>query len=153
HAVTTRLQFRNPVGIVTKNHLVTRDSDLLGELARHQAGMVFLSINSLDGSLARVLEPRASQPAGRLAAVGELTRAGIPTGVLVAPIIPGLNDHEIPAVLAAAAQAGAKYAGYVMLRLPHGVGVLFETWLEQHFPQAKQKVLDRIRLVRSGQLT
>jgi DNA repair photolyase len=115
-------EFRNPVVVVTKNHLVTRDADLLAELAAHRAAAVFLSVTTLDGDLARVMEPRASQPAGRLAAVAELARAGVPVGVLVAPVIPGLTDHELPAILAAAARAGARHAGYVLLRLPHGVG-------------------------------
>jgi DNA repair photolyase len=129
-----------------------RDADLLGELAGHSAAAVFLSITTLDGGLARVLEPRASQPAARLAALTELHRASIPAGVLVAPVIPGINDHEIPAVLAAAAEAGARFAGYVVLRLPHGVADLFAAWLERHFPDRKDKVLGRIRDLRGGQL-
>jgi DNA repair photolyase len=145
-------EFRNPVAVVTKNRLVTRDADLLGELAGHGAAAVFLSITTLDGDLARVLEPRASQPSGRLAALSELRGAGIPVGVLVAPVIPGLNDHEIPAVLAAAAGAGARYAGYVVLRLPHGVADLFADWLERNFPDRKEKVLGRIRDLRDGRL-
>ena len=145
-------EFRNPVAMVTKNHLVTRDADLLGELAGHGAAAVFLSITTLDGALARVLEPRASQPTGRLAALSELRAAGIPVGVLVAPVIPGLNDHEIPSVLAAAAEAGAAYAGYVVLRLPYGVSDLFTAWLERNFPDRKEKVLGRIRDLRDGGL-
>jgi DNA repair photolyase len=145
-------EFRNPVGVVTKNHLVTRDRDLLGELARFQAAAVFLSITTLDGELARVLEPRATQPAGRLDALRELTGAGIPTGVFVAPVIPGLNDHEIPAILQAAADAGAGFAGYVLLRLPHAVAPLFEQWLQMHFPDRKDKVLGRLRQLRGGRL-
>jgi DNA repair photolyase len=145
-------EFRNPVAVVTKNHLVTRDADLLGELAGHGAAAVFLSITTLDADLAGVLEPRASRPAGRLAALAELRRAGVPVGVLVAPVIPGINDHEIPSVLAAAAGAGAQYAGYVVLRLPHGVADLFTAWLERHFPDRKEKVLGRIRDLRGGRL-
>ncbi len=145
-------EFRNPVAIVTKNHLVTRDLDLLQELARHQAVVVFLSVTTLDGDLARVLEPRATQPAGRLAAIEELAKAGVPVGVLVAPVIPGLTDHELPSILAAAAAAGARQAGYVMLRLPHGVAGLFEQWLDQHFPEKKEKVLGRVRDMRGGRL-
>src|SRR5262249_10474508 len=109
HCLEVLVEFRNPVAIVTKNHLVTRDADFLGELARHNAAAVFLSIPTLDGSLTRVMEPRASQPAGRLTALSELRAAGIPAGVLMAPVIPGLNDHEIPAILSAAAEAGARY--------------------------------------------
>jgi DNA repair photolyase len=145
-------EFRNPVAVVTKNRLVTRDADLLGNLAGHGAAAVFLSITTLDGDLARVLEPRAAQPAARLAALAELRRAGVPAGVLVAPVIPGINDHEIPAVLTAAAEAGARYAGYVLLRLPHGVADLFAAWLERHFPDRKDKVLGRIRDLRGGRL-
>jgi DNA repair photolyase len=145
-------EFRNPVAVVTKNRLVTRDADLLGELAGHGAAAAFLSITTLDGDLARVLEPRASQPSGRLAALSELRGAGVPVGVLVAPVIPGINDHEIPAILAAAAKAGARFAGYVVLRLPYGVADLFADWLERNFPDRKEKVLGRIRDLRGGRL-
>lgn len=145
-------EFRNPVGVVTKNHLVTRDTDLLADLAKDQAAVVFLSITTLDGDLARVLEPRASQPAGRLAALAELTAAGVPVGVMVAPVIPGLTDHEVPAILEAAAKAGARAAGYVPVRLPLAVAPLFEAWLERHFPDRKERVLGRIREMRGGRL-
>jgi DNA repair photolyase len=145
-------EYRNPVGIVTKNHLVTRDLDILADLARHDAGAVFLSVTTLDGNLARHLEPRASQPQGRLAAMEAAAKAGVPVGVLVAPVIPGLTDHEMPAILAAAAAAGARYAGYVLLRLPLGVGSLFEQWLTQHYPEKKDKVLGRLRDMRGGKL-
>ena len=144
--------FRNPVVIITKNHLVTRDIDLLSELARDKAARVYLSITTLDGRLSRVMEPRASHPTRRLTALEALTQAGVPAGVLVAPVIPGLTDHEIPSIIAAAAQAGAGHAGYVMLRLPHAVGPLFEQWLAQHFPERKDKVLHRIRAMRGGRL-
>ncbi len=145
-------EFRNPVVVITKNHLVTRDVDVLGELARYEAVRVFLSITTLDGSLSRVMEPRASHPTRRLAAIEALSQAGVQTGVLVAPVIPGLTDHELPSILAAAVQAGAKVAGYVTLRLPHGVGPLFEQWLGQHLPDRKDKVLHRIRAIRGGKL-
>jgi len=145
-------EFRNPVIVVTKSHLVTRDLDVLSTLARHDAAAVFLSVTSLDGELCRVLEPRASQPQGRLAAIEAAARAGVPVGVLVAPVIPGLNDHEIPAILTAAAGAGARFAGYVVLRLPHAVAGLFEEWLGQHFPDKKDKILGRIRDLRGGKL-
>lgn len=144
------VEFRNPVGIVTKSHLVCRDLDLLAELAQHQAAAAFLSITTLDSELARRMEPRATHPAGRLAAIEELARAGVPVGVLVAPVIPGLNDHEIPAILDAAAKAGARCAGYVLLRLPHGLGPLFEQWLRQHYPERCDKVLSRLRDTRGG---
>lgn len=144
-------EFLNPVAIVTKSRLVTRDIDVLGELAQHQAAAVFISITTLDNDLARVLEPRAATPAARLAAIEELAKAGIPTGVLTAPIIPGLNDHEIPRIINAAVGAGAQSAGWVMLRLPYAVAPLFERWLEQHFPDRKDKVLGRIESLRGGQ--
>lgn len=145
-------EFRNPVTVITKNHLVTRDIDVLSELASYKATAVFLSVTTLDGNLARILEPRASQPAGRLAAIAELARAGIPVGVMVAPVIPGLTDHEMSAILQAAKEAGACGAGYVLLRLPLAVAPLFESWLEQHFPEKKSKVLGRIRSLRGGKL-
>ena len=145
-------EFKNPVGIVTKNALVARDIDLLKELASVQAAMVFVSVTTLDSDLARVMEPRASAPAARLRAIEELASAGIPVGVMNAPVIPGLNDHETPAILEAAASAGAIAAGYVILRLPYVVKQLFETWLEQHFPARKEKVLGRLREVRGGKL-
>jgi DNA repair photolyase len=145
-------EFRNPIAVVTKSHLVTRDLDLLGELARHEAAAVFLSVTTLDGDLSRVLEPRAAQPAGRLAAIEELAGAGVPVGVLVAPVIPGLTDHEMPSIIAAAVRAGARYAGYVPVRLPLAVAPLFEQWLGRHFPEKKDKVLGRIRDLRGGKL-
>ena len=146
-------EFRNPVSIVTKNHLVTRDADLLSELARHRAAAVFISITTLDGGLARTMEPRASAPSRRLAAIAALASAGVPVGVLIAPVIPGLTEHEIPAILAAAKKAGARHAGRVMLRLPFGVKELFDRWLERHEPLKRKKVLGRIRDVRGGRLT
>jgi len=145
-------EFRNPVIIVTKNHLVARDADLLGELARHRAAAVFVSITSLVQELQRVLEPRASTPARRLEAIAALASAGVPVGVLVAPIIPGLTDHEIPAVVDAAVRAGAKFAGHVPLRLPWAVKEIFERWLEDHFPERKEKILGRVRSLRGGRL-
>jgi DNA repair photolyase len=146
------VEFRNPVVIITKNHLVTRDVDLLQELAQYDAARVFLSITTLNGSLSRAMEPRASHPTRRLAAIEALSQAGVPTGVLVAPVIPGLTDHELPPIIAAASQAGARSAGYVTVRLPHGVGPLFEQWLAQHFPDRQDKVLSRIRAIRGGKL-
>lgn len=145
-------EFRNPVGIVTKNRLVTRDIDLLQELARHSAVVVFISLTTLDTELRRVMEPRTSPPAARLATIADLARAGIPVGVLTAPMIPGLNDHELPQLLSAAADAGAQFAGYVTLRLPWQNKALFEQWLTEHFPLRKEKVLAGIRAVREGDL-
>jgi DNA repair photolyase len=145
-------EFRNPVIIITKNSLVTRDIDLLSELAAHHAAGVNLSINSLDSELPRKLEPRAASPKMRLAAVEALAKAGVPVGVLVAPVIPGLNDHEIPAVLAAAKAAGAGWAYTEILRLPLTVAPVFEDWLDRNFPQKKDKILGRIRAIRGGKL-
>ena len=145
-------EFRNPAGIITKNYLVTRDMDILQELSQYHACTVTISITTLQPKLARLMEPRTVQPERRLKAVAELADCGIPVGVLLAPVIPGLNDHEIPAIIQAAADAGAQYAGYIVLRLPYGVGELFEEWLTQHFPDKKHKVLSRIRDIRGGKL-
>jgi DNA repair photolyase len=145
-------EFRNPFGIVTKNHLVTRDIDLLASMAKINATAVFLSLTTLDPELARVMEPRASAPEARLRAIRELTAAGVPVGVMVAPVIPGLTDHEIPAILAAVKKAGARCAGYVMLRLPFAIKDLFSEWLAHHFPERKAKVLGRLRELRDGRL-
>ena len=144
--------FRNPVGIITKNALVTRDIDLLSEMAHHNAAAVSISLTSLDSDLAGRLEPRASRPESRLAAIRQLREAGIPTGVSLAPIIPGLNDHEIPALLEAAKESGAVSAGYTVLRLPYGVKEIFAEWLEQHFPDKKAAILGRVREMRGGRL-
>jgi DNA repair photolyase len=144
-------KFRNPIAILTKNRLVTRDIDLLTKLARHHAAAVNLSVTTLDTKLQRILEPRTSSPEARLDAVKQLRQAGIPTGVMVAPVIPGINDHEIPAVVEACAKAGAQFAGYVLLRLPWAVAPLFEQWLDEHFPERKEKVLSRIRHTRGGE--
>jgi DNA repair photolyase len=147
------LEFRNPVSIVTKGHLVTRDADLLGELAGFGASSVLVSVTTLDPALQRAMEPRAAPPARRLAAIEQLAKAGVPVGVMVAPIVPGLTDHEIPRILAAAAGAGARFAGRVLLRLPHGVKELFEAWLAEHYPERRAKVLSRLRAMRGGRLT
>ena len=144
--------FRNPVVVVTKNHLVTRDMDLLSELARYGAAAVAVSLTTLDDDLRRVMEPRTSRPVRRLAAIRKLSEAGIPVGVMTAPVIPALNDHELPNLLSAAAEAGATFAGYVPVRLPGAVAPLFEEWLERHFPDRKEKVLVRIRSMRGGKL-
>ncbi|PYK97972.1 MAG: radical SAM protein [Verrucomicrobia bacterium] len=145
-------EFLNPVAIVTKNHLVTRDLDVLGELARNRAAAVFISVTTLDTELRKVMEPRTSPPASRLSAIETLSKAGIPVGVLVAPVIPGLTDHEIPSILAEAVKAGARFAVHVVLRLPYAVAPLFEEWLTRHFPERKEKVLNRIRALRGGKL-
>ena len=145
-------RLRNPVAVVTKNYLVSRDADLLGKLADYRAASVFVSITTLDADLSRIMEPRASSPRTRLQALTELSSAGVPCGVLVAPVVPALNDHEIPAILEAAAGAGAQRASFIMLRLPMAVKDIFRDWLERHFPDRKEHVLSRIRQVRDGQL-
>ena len=145
-------EFRNPVAIITKNHLVTRDIDLLSELARYNAAWVTVSITTLDPALGRIMEPRTSSPELRLEAISKLSAAGIPVTVNVAPTIPGLTDHEMPSILAAARDAGAKWAGFVVLRLPWAVAPLFEKWLEEHYPDRKDKVLNRMRALRGGKL-
>ncbi len=146
------LECRHPVSIVTKNHLVARDIDILSRMAEHRTAMVTLSITTLRNDLRRVMEPRTSIPARRLRAVRALADAGIPVGVNVAPVIPGLNDHELPEILAAAREAGASHAGMMLLRLPFGVKELFAEWLEQHFPGRRNKVLARLREVHGGRL-
>lgn len=146
------LDFRNPIGIITKNFLVTRDIDLFKKMAEYQGISVTVSVTSLDPSVARAMEPRASTPINRLKAIEELSKAGVPVTVNVAPIVPGLTDHEIPDILKVSAQAGAQGAGYVILRLPYSVKDLFERWLEEYFPDRKNKVLNRIRELRGGNL-
>ncbi len=146
------LEFRNPVAIITKNFLVTRDIDLLSELAKHNCASVTVSVTTLDTKLRNVMEPRTSPPLARLNAILKLSQAGIPVSVNVAPIIPGLTDHETPAILKAAAEAGATSAGFTVLRLPHGDKALFENWLSAHFPDRKEKVLNRIKAMRGGKL-
>jgi DNA repair photolyase len=145
-------EFRNPVCIITKNFLVTRDVDLLAELAKYNAVIVNVSITTLDPTLTPKLEPRASLPKARLEALRILNEAGVPAGVLAAPMIPGLNDHELLNIIGEAAKAGARFAGYVPLRLPWAVKDLFENWLENNFPDRKENVLNRIRAMRGGKL-
>jgi DNA repair photolyase len=145
-------EFRNPVMIVTKNQLVTRDIDLLKQLADVDAVSVCLSITTLDAELARVMEPRTSTPDNRLEAIQQLAEAKVPVGVMTAPVIPGLTDHEMMPIIAAATKAGAQFANYVVVRLPYGVAEMFEHWLEENFPDRKKKVLNRIRDLRGGRL-
>jgi DNA repair photolyase len=146
------LDFRNPTCIITKNYLVTRDADLLAQLAEFNAVVVNISITTLDSSLTPKLEPRASLPKARLEAIRVLSEAGVPVGVLAAPMIPGLNDHELPNIIAEAVKMGASFAGYVPLRLPYGLKGLFENWIDQHFPEKKEKILNRIKAIRGGKL-
>jgi DNA repair photolyase len=144
--------FNNPVGIVTKGQLITRDIDILGDMAKRNLAEVFLSITTLDKDLARAMEPRASAPHRRLEAIRALTAAGIPTGVMTAPMIPGLNDHEMEAILEAARDAGATRAGFTVLRLPLEIKDLFQEWLRQHRPDRAERVLSLVRQMRGGAL-
>ena len=145
-------EFRQPVGIITKNFLVTRDLDLLAELAHYQCVHVTITITTLDADLAGKLEPRAARPEHRLRAIRLLRDAGVSVGVNVAPVIPGLTDHELPGILDAAAAAGASHAGYVVLRLPHSVKDVFLQWLDEDEPGKKERILARVRELRGGKL-
>lgn len=141
-----------PVSIVTKNALVLRDLEILKWLATHNLVHVFLSVTTLDAQLAREMEPRTSIPSARLRAIKMLAEAGVPVGVMVAPIIPGLNDSEVPSILEAAKNAGAMAAGYVLLRLPMTVEPVFKEWLERTQPLKLERVLGRVRETRGGKL-
>lgn len=147
------LDARQPVGIITKNALVTRDLDVLREMATHNIVNVSLSVTTLDAALAHTMEPRTSPPVSRLKAITRLADAGVRVNVMVAPIIPGLNDSEIPAILGAAADAGAQHASYTLLRLPHAVGPIFFDWLERTMPSHKDRIESRIRATRGGELS
>ncbi len=145
-------RYNHPVGIVTKSAGVLRDLDILTSMAKRNLVRVYLSITTLDPRLARVMEPRAASPARRLHAITELTRAGIPTGVLAAPMIPALNDAEMEKILEAAARAGARHARYILLRLPHELKQMFEDWLHANYPDRARHVLSLIRETRAGAL-
>jgi DNA repair photolyase len=140
----------HPVGIVTKAHLVTRDIDLLAAMAKKNLAHVFVSVTTLDRHLARSMEPRASTPARRLDAIRLLAEAGVPTGVMVAPIVPGLTDHELENILTAAADAGAVRAGYLVMRLPHEIKDLFREWLEENAPERASRIMSQIHQLRGG---
>ena len=141
---------RHPVSIVTKSALVLRDLDLLAPMAAAGLASVAVSITTLDAELKRRMEPLAAAPAARLKTVATLRAAGVPCGVLVAPVIPALTDHEVESILAAAAAAGAGWAGYVLLRLPHEVASVFAEWLEAHYPQRAAHVMSLVRQQRGG---
>jgi DNA repair photolyase len=145
-------EFRHPVIIVTKSNMVLRDLDLLGPMARDGLAAVFVSVTTLDRTLARRMEPRAPTPERRLDALRGLAEAGVPSGVMASPMIPGLNDCELERILEAAAKAGARSATYLLLRLPHELKQLFVEWLESHYPLKAAKVLERIRAMRGGRL-
>ncbi|NJD33201.1 MAG: PA0069 family radical SAM protein [Gammaproteobacteria bacterium] len=146
------LAHRHPVTIVTKGALILRDVDLLAELASRRLVTVHVSLTTLDGALKRVLEPRAASPEARLRIIRTLTDAGVPVGVLLAPMIPALNDHEMERLLEAAAGGGARRAGFMLLRLPHELAALFEQWLREHYPARADRVLNLLRELRGGRL-
>jgi len=141
---------RHPVTIITKSALVLRDVDLLADLARDGLAGVAVSVTTLDVALKRVMEPQAASPRARLETVRRLSEAGVPTGVMVAPVIPALTDHELEAILEASAAAGARWAGYVLLRLPHEVKDLFREWLAAHYPERADHVMSLVRQMRGG---
>jgi DNA repair photolyase len=145
-------EFGNPFLTISKNHLVTRDIDVIAPMAAKNAAASFVTVTSLDAELCGILEPRTSRPEFRLKAIEELSRAGIPVGVMIAPIIPGLTDHEVPSILAEAASRGARFAGCTLLRLPLAVSPLFQEWLEAHYPDRKERVLSLIRSWGEGNL-
>ncbi|MBI4546676.1 MAG: PA0069 family radical SAM protein [Ignavibacteriae bacterium] len=152
HCLEVFLKYRNPVGIITKNALITRDLDILKELAALNLVITTISITSFDDELIRKMEPRTSAPYKRLETIETLATHGIPVGVNTAPIIPGLNDKEMPTILKEAAARGAKFAGYVMLRLPGAVEQLFLDWLQRELPDRASKIINRIKEVRGGKL-
>jgi DNA repair photolyase len=141
---------RHPVTVITKHALVLRDLDLLGEMGRQGLASVGISVTSLDNELKRKLEPRAASPAARLRALKALSEAGVPCGVLVAPVIPVLTDHDMEGILEAAAAAGVSWAGYVLLRLPYEIKDLFVQWLNEHYPERAGHVMSLIRAMRGG---
>jgi DNA repair photolyase len=143
-------EFRHPVGIVTKSDLVTRDLDLLGPMAAEGLAKVGLSVTTLDGELARTMEPRAPTPAKRLAAIEALAKAGVPVTALVAPIVPAINDHEVEAIVDAVAARGATHVNFVLLRLPHEVKDIVRDWLGRHFPDRARRVMSVMQAMRGG---
>lgn len=145
-------EFKNPVGLITKNHLITRDLDILREMAEQNLVLAFVSITTLNVELGRKLEPRTSTPDMRLKAIKTLSEAGVPVGVNVAPVIPGLTDHEMPGILERAREEGATMAGFVPLRLPYSVTEIFSEWLSTHRPESRDKVLSGVRDIRAGDL-
>ncbi len=146
------LEHHHPLTLITKSALVERDLDLLGELARLRLVHAMVSVTTLDADLARRLEPRAAAPRRRLETLGRLAAAGVPSGVMVAPVIPALTDPELERILTAGRDAGAREAGYVLLRLPLEVEPLFVQWLGEHRPTMTERVLNRVRDTRGGTL-
>ena len=141
---------RHPVTIVTKSALIIRDLDLLTDLAKDHLVSVMVSVTSLTNDIKRTLEPRTASPAARLRVIEQLAAAGVPVGVLIAPVIPAVTDHEIEAIMAAAKAAGATRAGYVLLRLPHELKIIFRDWLAEHYPDRAKHVMSLINQSRGG---
>jgi DNA repair photolyase len=146
-------EHHHPLTIVTKSALVLRDLDILGPMAERRLVRVGISVTTLDRTLARRMEPRAATPSRRLEAIRLLNEAGVPCGVMAAPMIPGLNDAELEAILEAAAEAGAPSAAYILVRLPLEVAELFQKWLESHYPDRASRVLSLIRQCREGRVS
>ena len=151
-ALEVCLKYGNPVGLITKNALVLRDIDILKEMSKKDLVSVTLTITSMDKSLISKMEPRTSVPLKRLETISKLAENNIPVGVNIAPVIPGLNDEEIPSILKAASELGAEYAGFILLRLPYSVKDLFVNWLSNEFPQKANKIINRIKDIRGGKL-
>ena len=151
-ALKVCLRYKNPVSVITKNKLVQRDIDILKDLAKEKLVTVTISVTSLDSKLCRQMEPRTASPIKRLETIELMAKNNIPTGVNVAPIIPGLNDEEIPNILKAASERGALYAGYIMLRLPYQVKDLFIDWVQREFPDRAKKIINKIKEMRNGKL-
>lgn len=151
-ALKVCLKYRNPVSVITKNDMILRDADILEELAKLNLVSVSISITTLDKDLARRMEPRTSSPERRLLAIKELAGRNIPVGVNAAPVIPGLNDEEIPSILKEASALGAVFAGHIMLRLPYAVKDLFLQWVKREFPDRESKIVNKIREMRDGKL-
>ncbi|MEX0681443.1 MAG: PA0069 family radical SAM protein [Balneolales bacterium] len=145
-------EFRNPFSIITKNYLVTRDIDILKKMARIDGARVMISLTSMNSDLIEIMEPRTSRPDRRLKAIKELSKAGIQTGVMFAPVIPGLTDEELPNLVSEASRAGACFGNYVLLRLPGAVIPLFEQWLETHYPDRKNKIINRLKSLHNGRV-
>jgi DNA repair photolyase len=145
------VQTRHPVSIITKGSLIARDLDLLSDLARDALVNVFVTVTTLENETKRLLEPRAAAPAARLKIIRQLTECGVPVGVMVAPVIPAITEHELEQILEACAAAGAKHAGYVILRLPHELKILFREWLQTHYPGRAAHVMSVIQSMRGGQ--
>jgi DNA repair photolyase len=146
------LEYKNPVGIITKNSLVERDIDILKEMAKDDMAGVIISLTSLDEDLRSKLEPRTSTAKNKLKTIEALAANNIPVQILIGPVIPGLNSHEIPSIIEAAANAGASWAGYTMVRLNGAIAEIFDNWINQTFPGQAKKVLNLIREVHDGKL-